>query len=78
MPRPDRRKYALASFCVEIRDEGWYFGGAFDPPSAYRGPYASVASVSLMIARQLAKELERRHRAANGVNVNGHPTPQPF
>ena len=56
----DRRRYVLADYTVEQRQDGWYFGGHFDPPKTYRGPYASTASVTLMIARQLKQEVERR------------------
>ena len=54
------RRYALADYTVERRAKGWYFGRQFHPPKGYAGPYASIASVTLMIARQLRKEVERR------------------
>ena len=66
MPHSDRRRYALTDFTVELRPRGWYFGRQFDPPTRFRGPYASVASVTLMIARQLKREVERRDAWANG------------
>ncbi len=55
-----RRRYALADYTVEHRQRGWYFGRQIHPPRTYAGPYASLASVTLMIARQLRRELERR------------------
>lgn len=59
--QPERpRRYALADFTVERRARGWYFGRQFHPPKSYAGPYASIASVTLMIARQLRREVERR------------------
>lgn len=58
-PDPPRR-YALADYTVERRHKGWYFGRQFHPPKSYAGPYASLSSVTLMIARQLRKEVERR------------------
>jgi hypothetical protein len=61
-----KRKYALADFSVELRNRGWYFGRQYDPPSKYRGPYKSIASVTLMIARQLRREVERRDGAIAG------------
>ena len=61
-----KRKYALADFSVELRGRGWYFGRQYDPPAKYRGPYKSIASVTLMIARQLRREVERRDRAVSG------------
>jgi hypothetical protein len=54
------RRYALADYMVERRQNGWYFGRQFGPPRSYLGPYASIASVALMIARQIRKEVERR------------------
>ncbi len=62
MSRPERPKYALADYSVELRDKGWYFGRQFQLAGEYRGPYVSIASVTLMIARQMQRELERRHR----------------
>jgi len=64
MAETARRKYALADYTVELRGRGWYFGRQYDPPAKYRGPYKSIASVTLMIARQLRREVERRDRAA--------------
>lgn len=63
MQHEPRRRYALADYTVERRQKGWYFGRQFHPPKNYAGPYASISSVSLMIARQLRRELERRHAA---------------
>jgi hypothetical protein len=61
------RKYALADYSVEFRSgKGWYFGRQYDVGSAYRGPYRSVASVTLVIARQLRQEIERRDRPKTG------------
>ena len=65
MAETSRRKYALADFSVELRPRGWYFGRQYDPPVKYRGPYNSVASVTLMIARQLRREVERRDGAVS-------------
>jgi hypothetical protein len=64
MAETGRRKYALADFSVELRPRGWYFGRQYDPPSTFRGPYKSIASVTLMIARQLRREVERRDGAS--------------
>lgn len=54
------RRFALSDYTVERRKTGWYFGRQFHPPKSYAGPYASIASVTLMIARQLRREVERR------------------
>lgn len=57
-----RVRYALQGYTVEKRRRGWYFTRTFvkaEQPE-WRGPYRSLASVTLMIARQLKKELKRR------------------
>jgi hypothetical protein len=54
MAETGKRKYALADFSVELRARGWYFGRPYDPANKYRGPYNSIASVTLMIARATA------------------------
>jgi len=74
MPRPDRTRFALADYTVELRERGWYFGRQYDAATDYRGPYASIASVTLMIARQLQREIERRHRMAAN-SAEDHATP---
>jgi hypothetical protein len=58
--QPDRRRYALSDYTVERRQKGWYFGRPYEPPKSYLGPYASISSVTLMIAKKLRKEVERR------------------
>jgi hypothetical protein len=57
-----KRFYKLAEFTVERRPKGWYFTktARFDDKEEWRGPYSSMASVSLMIARGLKKEIEKR------------------
>ena len=60
-----QRIYALADYTVESRAKGWYFGRPFQAKSEFKGPYASVSSVTLMIARQLRKEVERRDKPFN-------------
>ena len=64
MPQRKHRKYALADYSVELRERGWYFGRQYQLPGEYRGPYASISSVTLMIARQLQREIIRRDGAA--------------
>ena len=44
---------------------------AVRPASEYRGPYASTASVTLVIARQLRREIERRHTAILAAEDDG-------
>jgi hypothetical protein len=57
-----KRLYALADYTVECRPTGWYFGrtGRFGDKTELRGPYGSIASVTLMIARALLKEIKKR------------------
>ena len=55
-----KRTYALKEFTVEQRPKGWFFWRTYGDKSDERGPYSSVASVTLMIARQLGKEIKKR------------------
>ena len=57
-----RRIYALADYTVERTGKGWYFGrtSRFGDMHAMKGPYSSERSVSLMIARELIKEIVKR------------------
>lgn len=60
--RPLRPVYALQGYTVELRRKGWYFTKYYmrgDKP-VWRGPYKSEASVTLMIARELVREIRRR------------------
>jgi hypothetical protein len=59
----DRRVYMLAEYTVENRKDGWYFGcsARFGDREEMKGPYSSVASVTLVIARQLKQEITKRH-----------------
>ena len=62
-PRNRRTAFALASWTAERRVKGWYIHKT-DHGDDWRGPYNTIASVSLMIARELAKELARRENLA--------------
>jgi hypothetical protein len=55
---------ALDMWTVEKRPNGWYFSKSayHGDKHAWRGPYASEANVTLMIARELLKEIKRRHK----------------
>jgi hypothetical protein len=60
-------RYALQQYTVERRDRGWYFARTFcrgDHPS-WRGPYRSMESVTLVIAKQLKKEIKRRGKVCS-------------
>lgn len=65
----ERFIYALSDWTVEKRAGGWYFARSANRHSKdnWRGPYRSEASVAMMIARQLRREItERYHHQANG------------
>lgn len=64
MSRSERHRYAVAAYTVELRERGWFFGHQYDASAQYRGPYASITSVTLTISRELRREIERRHRAS--------------
>lgn len=57
-----KRVYALADYTVECRANGWYYcrTGRFGERPEMKGPYGSIASITLMIARQLLKEIKKR------------------
>jgi hypothetical protein len=59
-----KRVYALAGFTVQCRVGGWYFRRT-DHDEPYKGPYSTETSVTLMIARSLAKELKKRDGLPN-------------
>jgi hypothetical protein len=61
--RPNgRRVYMLAEYTVEHKKDGWYFGRStrYGEEDEMKGPYRSVSSVTLVIARQLKREIARR------------------
>jgi hypothetical protein len=53
---------ACATGRVGINPNGyWYYGDAYrDEKANFKGPYSSLASVTLMLARELLKEVSRR------------------
>lgn len=59
-----RRVFALQSWSAEKRADGWYVARTNTTFSRqkrrWRGPYSSTVSVSLMIARELKRELAQR------------------
>lgn len=64
----ERFIYALADWVVEKRESGWYFTRYHSRrnKAEWKGPYSSEASVALMIARQLRREIVERHGRVNG------------
>ena len=53
--------YALDMWTVEKRPNGWYFSKSayHGDKHEWRGPYSSEMSVTLMIARELRKEIKK-------------------
>jgi hypothetical protein len=59
--------FALNHWTAEQRGNGyWYYGDTYrDRPDQFRGPYSSMASVTLMLAREMMKEIVRRQERTN-------------
>jgi hypothetical protein len=64
----DRYIYALTDWTVEKRERGWYFARSANRHGNgdWKGPYRSEASVAMMIARQLRREIADRYRRQLG------------
>lgn len=62
MLQSTRRVYMLSEYTVEHKKDGWYFGRSarFGEREELRGPYSSISSVTLVIARQLKREIAKR------------------
>ena len=68
----ERYIYALTGWTVEKREKGWYFARSANRHSngEWRGPYRSEASIAMMIARQLRREIVERYQH----QMNGRPS----
>ena len=57
-----KRVYKLAEYTVEHKRDGWYFGRSarYGDKEDMKGPYATVSSVTLVIARELKREIAKR------------------
>jgi hypothetical protein len=57
-----KRVYTLSEYTVECRRDGWYFGrtSRFGEKGEMRGPYTTIASATLVIAREFKREITRR------------------
>lgn len=57
-----RRRYLLGSYVVERTPKGWVYclSGREKEKGAWSRSYSSIASVTLMIARQFWREVEQR------------------
>jgi hypothetical protein len=60
----ERFMYALTDWTVEKRATGWYFSRSANRHGNgdWQGPYSSEASVAMMIARQLRREIVARYQ----------------
>ena len=58
-----KRVYMLAEYSVECKRDGWYYGRSarFGDKEEMKGPYGSIASVTLVIARELKREITKRN-----------------
>lgn len=54
-----KRVYALREWTVELRPRGWFYFRTYGERQE-KGPYSSIASVTLMIARELLREIAKR------------------
>jgi hypothetical protein len=65
MQQNGRRVYLLAEYTVEWKKDGWYYGRSarYDDKEEMTGPYGSVSSVTLVIARQMKREIIKRNTA---------------
>jgi hypothetical protein len=72
--RPTKHIYALGNWSAERRQQGWFIAKTASRPNGerhrWKGPYGSITSATLMIARELARELDTRHARATGTD---HP-----
>lgn len=70
MRRNHAPTYLLQDWRVQRRDDGWYVArpsSRFDDQRPiWRGPYSSATSASLIIARELKKEILRRDQIVAG------------
>jgi hypothetical protein len=59
-----RNAIMLPTYNLEKRKDGWYFWRApfFTAEAQPKGPYGSIMSACMMIARELAREVAQRYR----------------
>lgn len=57
-----KRTYALADYTVEGRADKWFFWktAPYGDREEKKGPYSSLASVTLMIARAMKRKVIKR------------------
>jgi hypothetical protein len=59
-----KRTYACADYTIEGRGTKWFFWrtARYGDKEEKRGPYSSLTSATLVIARQLRREVEKREK----------------
>jgi hypothetical protein len=59
-----RNRIVLSTYSLERRKNGWYFFAPtfFSEPHEPKGPYSTITSACLMIARELAREAGDRRK----------------
>jgi len=64
----ERFIYSLTDWTVERRADGWYYvqWANRQRKENWRGPYGSEASVAMMIARELSREIAERYQRQVG------------
>ncbi len=62
---PDRFTYALKRFTAERREDGWWISrtwtASYGEKPQWKGPFATIETACLAIARRLATEIADRH-----------------
>lgn len=64
LDKPRINSIMLSTYNIEKRKNGWYFWKApfFTSEAVPKGPYGSIMSACMMIARELAREAGQRYK----------------
>ena len=64
LDKPRSNSIMLSTYSLEKRKDGWYFWKApfFTNEAVPKGPYSSITSACMMIARELAREAAQRYK----------------
>ena len=65
----------FGAFTVKHRARGWFYWPTYHDKTEAKGPYSSLASVTLMIASQLKREIAKRDAIRGAVDVARGGTP---
>lgn len=73
MTAPTPRRYVLGTYRVECTNRGWVYCpfGHEHEKQAWSRPYSSLTSLTLMIARQLRREVARRDAVLHPSDTDG-------